>query len=66
MTASLRFRIDSDTFRKNQDVDLEFVNSICKCTLNQETSTPGLRLRSPIELTKGDYELVVTAKASRA
>lgn len=66
MTAALRFRIDSDTFRKNQNVNLEFVNSICKCTLNQDTSTPGIRLRSPIELTKGDYELVVTARASKA
>jgi len=66
MSSSLRFRLDSETFRKNQDVDLEFENSICKCTLNQTTSTPGLRLRKPIELTKGDYELIVTAKASKS
>ena len=66
MTSSLRFRLDSETFRKNQNVDLEFANSICKCTLNQTTSTPGMRLRNSIELTKGDYELVVTAKASKS
>jgi glycosyltransferase involved in cell wall biosynthesis len=66
MSSALRFRLDSDTFRKNQDVNLDFENSICKCTLNQTTSTPGLRLRKPIELTKGDYELIVTAKASKS
>lgn len=65
MTSALRFRLDSDTFRKNQDVDLEFENAICKCTLNQTTSTPGLRLRKSIKLAKGDYELIVTAKASK-
>ena len=66
MTSSLRFRLDSDTFRKNQDVELEFENSICRFTLNQNTSTPGLRLRNSVELTKGDYELIVTAKASKS
>ena len=65
MTSALRFRLDSDTFRKNQDVDLDFENSVCKCTLNQTTSTPGMRLRNSIELSKGDYELIVTAKASK-
>lgn len=66
MSSSLRFRLDSDTFRKNQDVELEFSNSVCKCTLSQNTSTPGVRLRNSVELTKGDYELIVTAKASKS
>lgn len=66
MTSSLRFRLDSETFRKNQDVELEFEKSICKCVLNQDTSTPGLRIRNSVELTKGDYELIVTAKASKS
>ena len=65
MTSALRFRLDSDTFKRNQDVDLDFKNSVCKCTLNQTTSTPGMRLRNTIELSKGDYELIVTAKASK-
>tara|TARA_A100000164_G_scaffold254849_1_gene227065 strand:+ start:713 stop:4327 length:3615 start_codon:yes stop_codon:yes gene_type:complete len=65
MSSSLRFRLDSETFRKNQDVELEFEKSICKFTLNQNTSTPGIRIRRSIELTEGDYELIVIGKASK-
>ena len=66
MSSSMRFRLDSETFRENQDVSLDFHNETCRCTLNQDTSTPGLRLRAPVQLTKGDYELTVSAKASKS
>ena len=60
----MAFGIDSETFRGNQDVTLEFKNSACRCTLNQDISTPGIRLKKSVQLTKGDYELVVKASAS--
>ena len=60
----MAFGIDSETFRGNQDVTLEFRNSACRCTLNQDISTPGIRLKKSVQLTKGDYELVVKASAS--
>ena len=32
--------------------------------MNQDISTPGIRLKKSVQLTKGDYELVVKASAS--
>ena len=63
--STIRFRLDAQTFRPNQDATLDFSNSICRCTVNQTSSTPGMRLKNTIELSKGDYELVITARASK-
>jgi len=65
LSSSLRFHLDTETFKGNQDVTLEFEESGCKCTLNQDISTPGMRVRNVIELSKGDYELIVTGSASK-
>lgn len=64
MSSSIQFPIDDSTFQENQNVNLSFEDEICQVILKQNTSTPGFRLKQSVEIEKGNYELVVTGKAS--
>ena len=61
--SSVRFDLDLDTFRPNQSADIEQDEEGLRITVKQTHSTPGMRLTSPVNLEKGNYELVATAKA---
>ena len=64
MISSKRFEIDSAIFKPNQNAELRFGKNGCTITVNQSQSTPGLRSREPLTLEEGNYEMLITAKAS--
>lgn len=64
MISSKSFDLNSDLFGPNQNVELEFDKQACTVTVKQAHSTPGMRLIEPVALEEGNYELLVTAKAS--
>lgn len=64
MISGKRFLLEQDSFKPNQKADLIFDENACTITVQQTTSTPGLRLSEPILLEGGDYELIVSAEAS--
>lgn len=64
MTPPSRIELSDTTFRPNQKVDLEFSDDWCQFSVQQSESTPGIRLKEPIDLKEGEYEFIVTAEAS--
>lgn len=66
MISSKRFDLNSDVFGPNQNVVLEFGKQGCTVTVKQTQSTPGIRLLKPLSLEEGNYELLITVRASRS
>jgi hypothetical protein len=65
MGTMIVFPLTEDMFEINQKSQIHFSANFLTCVVKQETSTPGFKTINPIQISKGEYEIKVTGRATR-